>query len=58
MRVVIGKGISPKIKSQIIADTEINLKEAAVIDFPIPAKKVKVQLVEDNKKEVLVLLFD
>lgn len=58
MRVVIGKGISPKIKSQLIADSEISKTEAVIVDFPIPAKRVKVLIQEDNKKEVLVLLFD
>ena len=58
MRILIGTGTLLGMKSKIIADTKITIKEELLLDFPVPANKIRVSLVKDNKSKALVLLFD
>lgn len=58
MRLLVGIGISKKTKSKIISDTEINYKGSVLLEFPVPAKKIRVSLVKDAKQDVLVLLLE
>jgi len=57
MRIIVGKGITDK--SECIADTRVTYKERLLLDFPVPARKVRVSIVKDNdKRPVVVLLFE
>lgn len=58
MRVLVGTGISKKVKSKVIVDTFITVREGILLEFPNPAKKMKVSLVNDKKGKTLVLLFE
>ena len=59
MRILIGKGTSKEIKSEIITDTNITYEKGLLLEFPVPAQKMKVSIIKDNnKKPALILLFD
>jgi len=58
MRIIIGTGLDPDTKSKVIEDTKIDYGRGLMLEFPTPAKKIRVSLVRDNGKPVIILLLD